>query len=133
MCPAFLLKPGEEVNGSRILSPIGSGGFGAIYYAELIATGARYALQLEARTQFLRALRYEHGIYEALRVFRYVPQCKRYFTTDSYVGVAMECLGPSVRSLCQAAASRFRRCCGLGSRACGRCRRCICAGSSTAM
>jgi serine/threonine protein kinase len=91
--------PGEEVSGFRIVSAIGHGAFGAIYFAQIIEGGRPCALKVEATRQRKRALKYERDIFSFLQGCQYVPRVLRYTRTRRYVFLAMECLGPSVSSV----------------------------------
>jgi serine/threonine protein kinase len=92
-------RSGQELNGYRIISRIGFGGYGAIYFAEFLETGQKVALKVETINQKRKALRYEAMIYTLLRRARYVARCQRYVESETCLTLAMECLGPSLSRL----------------------------------
>jgi serine/threonine protein kinase len=99
MSPKIYFRPGQEVNGYRILARLGHGGFSSIYFAEYLANGQRVALKLELTNQRKKALKYEREICLKLRGCRYVPEFQRFAETRNFLSLAMECLGPSVIAL----------------------------------
>lgn len=92
-------KPGRVVNGYKILRHLGKGGFGHIYYAQVVETGACVALKVESEDQKKKALDKEYAILDKIGRYSYGPELIKFSVTKNFKFLAIECLGPSLADI----------------------------------
>lgn len=92
-------KPGRVIQGYKILRHLGKGGFGYIYYAQIVETGACVALKVESSEQKKKALGKERAILEKIGKYSYGPEFIKFSETTNFKFLAIECLGPSLTDI----------------------------------
>ncbi|OZC09614.1 casein kinase I isoform alpha family protein [Onchocerca flexuosa] len=93
----------------KLRRKIGSGSFGDIYLAIVIATGEEVAIKLESSKAHHPQLLYESRVYKILHGGFGIPRlrCKRYGTEKDYNLLVMDLLGPSLEDLFNYCNRRF--------------------------
>lgn len=93
----IILKKGEDVNGYKIVSLLGQGGYGEVYKVTN-SNGQKYAMKTEYFTSSKKALEYEIDVIKKLHD-PYFPKVYADGKTEDFVYLIIDVLGPSISDI----------------------------------
>lgn len=93
----IILKKGEDVNGYKIVSLLGQGGYGEVYKVTN-SNGQKYAMKTEYFTSPKKTIEYETEVIKKLRD-PYFPKVYADGKTEDFVYLIIDVLGPSISDI----------------------------------
>lgn len=92
---------GNHIDDYKLVTKIGRGSFGQIFYVQNVHTNLFYAMKLEKNnSKRKKVLTFEQGVYKKIEQSVYFPEFVKYGKTKYYHFLVMECFGPSIENLC---------------------------------